>query len=613
MPVYRPSCIVNFVLSFDESLTLAALPEPESVEGFIVKPPGQDSVGQGKPIFFQSAGRSKSFAFGKVPRSGEIELPGYRQAGSFHMSFDYLELPIDPRCVRSAAVEIHLGTVSHQDFANGFKGRNADGSLSSILVPRGDDGGPNSSTLVAVCTVDEWNTRHHRNGSELTVSGRDLRGILLDTPVGIVPGAVDQLLDELDMNLPINEIVVQILRFNPMFQDFQVVVNPAEWKDGVVPSPGKSDVLPRHRLPARAHKVPPKQKVKVKGKITTKAGSNDLSFWDLIVRMCFMVGAIPYFRGVRLYIRPARSAFDQARIAVDPVRMPTPFAGGLERRLDAVAGMPMLPPLKIRRLVYGRDVDEYGFDRKYAGFHRPRIVRVVGYDPSAPNGERVVQAQWPPDTSAAAKVTKVSPGGQQAQEEILNIPVNEIQDPAQLEEIARGVYEEIGRGEMGGSVETNNLASFGGDNADPDLLRLAPGDGVELLVDTRALGSGSPLVSTLTELNRMSFNDAVNKLAPKFNGDRNLASAILATQRGAFAELQQFFRVANVRYTIATDSVKIGFDYQNYVVPRNQVQNATTLPGTITRLQVPDTGTVGTTPAAGPQKGPGLKVFSGRR
>lgn len=611
--IFRPSCIVNFVLSFDESLTLAALPPPASVDGFVEKPPNQSSVDQGKPIFFQSSGRNKSFLFGKVPRSGEVELPGYRQAGSFHMSFDYLELPIDPRCVRSAAVEIHLGTVSHQDFANGFKGRNSDGSLSSILVPRDNNGSPNSSTLVAVCTVDEWNTRHHANGSELTVSGRDLRGMLLDTPIGIVPGAVDQLLDQLDMNWPINEIVKEILRFHPMFQDFHVEINSAEWKDGVVPSPGNSDVLPRHRLPARAHKVPPKQKVKIKGKITSKAGSNDLSFWDLIVRMCFMVGAIPYFRGVTLWIRPARSIFDQARVTFDPTKNPTPFAGGLSRRFDLVSGVPLDTPLQVRRLVYGRDVTEFGFDRKFAGFHRPRIVRIVGYDPSSPNGERVVQAQWPRETDTAAKVTKVSPGGQQAQEEILNIPVNEIKDQSQLEEIAQGVYEEIARGEIGGTIETCNLTSFGGDNTDPDLLRLAPGDGVELLIDTRALNANSPLVSTLTDLNRKSFSEAAAALTPKVGNDYNLASAIIATQRGAFAELQQFFRVANVRYTISTDSVKIGFDYQNYIVPRNQVQNATTLPGTITRLQVPDTGTVGTTPAAGPQKGPGLKVFSGRR
>lgn len=619
MPVFRPSMLVNIVLSFDEQLTLKAPPVPEAVEDYLADPPDQSDSLQAMPAFFQATEQDKSFILGKVPKSCEVELPGYRQAGSFHATFDYAELPIDPRCIRSASVEIHLGTVSHQDFSDGFKSRRADGSLSSVLTPRRDDGAPNSSTLLIVATVDEWHVDHGEEGSVAILSGRDLRGILLDTPIGILPGATQQLFDELDMNQPIDAIVTQILKFNPMYENFQVVVNPAEWKDGVVPSPANSDVVPRHRKPAKAHtkKTAQGPKQKVQPRVSSKAGSNDLSFWDLIVRTCFMVGAIPYFRGTRLYIRPARSAFDQLRVNIDPARNPTPFAGGLERRLDLVAGAPMLPPLKIRRLVYGRDVLSYGFDRKFAGFHRPRVVRVVGYDASAPNGQRVIEARWPPEEVAPPKVTKTSPSGKQAQEEILNIPVGDITDPAQLEEMARGVYEEIGRGEIGGTVTTENLASFGGDNTDPDLLRLAPGDGVEMLVDTRAISDGSELTSLLTELNRLSFAEAVKRVSEKLgrNSDlasANLATAIVGTQRGQFAELQAYFRVANVRYNWDEEGVKISFDYQNYIVPRNQVGRASTAPGSLQVSQVPGRGKAGTTPSAGPKNKGGLSALTGR-
>jgi len=617
--------ICNITLSFDEALTQVTLPDPDSVEGALASSYNQNSSTQAQPVFLQTdppnssqqsgSDGGKSFILGKVPISAEVELPGYRQAGSFHATFDYSELPIDPRCIRSAAVEIHLGTVSHRDFAEGMQGRRADGSLSSILTPRRDDSYfPNSSTVVMVATVDEWHVDHNENGSVAILSGRDLRGALIDTPIGIVPGATQTLFDMLDMNQPIDAIVVQILRFHPFFQDFQVVVNPAEWDKGIVPSPANSDVVPRHRKPAKAHVRKNNQPTaKIVSRVNSKSNSKDMSFWDLIVRVCFLVGAIPYFRGVKLFIRPARTAFDQVRMSMDPVRNPTPFRNGQPRSVDLISGAPMQAPLKVRRLVYGRDVTSYGFDRKFAGFHRPRVIRVVGYDASAPNGQRDIQARWPPEEDKPAKVTSTSPSGKVAQEEIMDIPIGDVKDPTQIEAIAQGIYEEIGRGEIGGSVTTENLSSFGGDNTDPDLLRLAPGDGVELMVDTRDIHTSSTLTSTLTDLNRLAFSDAVKRLAPKLGNDRNLAAAIIGTQRGQFAELQRFFRVANVSYNWTDEGVKISFDYQNYVVPRNQVKRADATPGQLTSRQVPGSGKTGLMPKAGPNNHGGLSSITGRR
>ena len=133
------------------------------------------------------------------------------------------------------------------------------------------------------------------------------------------------------------------------------------------------------------------------------------------------------------------------------------------------------------------------------------------------------------------------------------------------------------------------MASFGGDNTDPDLLRLAPGDGIEMMVDTRAVHSGAPLVSTFTDHNRTPFAAQVAEI-DKLIGDENLSRVIVATSRGALAELQRFFRVQNVKYDWDDTGIKLAFDFQNYVVPRNQVEDAPAAKGAAQRKAIPPNG-----------------------
>jgi hypothetical protein len=55
-------------------------------------------------------------------------------------------------------------------------------------------------------------------------------------------------------------------------------------------------------------------------------------------------------------------------------------------------------------------------------------------------------------------------------------------DEKTLKIAAQSYYETMGRGEFSVHARTKSLASFGGGNADPDLLFLRPGDSVDLMV-----------------------------------------------------------------------------------------------------------------------------------
>jgi hypothetical protein len=569
MATYRPSLVVNLKLRFDDRLTVSSAPEPETTDQRLTSPSKSPGVRVPQPLVAQPTKAPPndqiSWIMARIPKSGGFEKPGYRQAGKFNFTFDFRDLPIDPRTVRAAGIEIHTGTISDTDWVAGMRGeRHASGTLKSVLQTR-VEGVANSETLRMVGTVDEWQVDHDATSSTVTLSGRDLRGILLDTP--IAPNGVQpqQFWDSIDTSQDIQAVVVQILQYNPLFDDILVVTNPEDWPDAALPSPGAKDLVPRHRKGARGTRVGGL------GSAPAESSGANLNFWDVITQFCFLVGAIPFFQGTQLMIRPSSTVFDKLRGPIDPVRNPTPFQQGQPRGRDAGSGQVISPPLRTRRVVYGRDVVSLSFSRKFAGWKKAKCVRCVSVDQETGRAGigKLVVGIWPPDTAKKAKTTGVSPGKPKAITDFVNIPVPGIQDVKRLTQIAQSIYNEMGRSEVGGEVETVNLASFGGDASDPDLLRLEPGDGVELLVDVATTATKNPNVSSFGDSVRRGFEDQVREIQSRI-GDANLARVIVATARGQVAELQRFFRVETVKFSWSTTGVKIGFSFQNYVVARAQ-------------------------------------------
>src|SRR5262249_48212793 len=144
--------------------------------------------------------------------------------------------------------------------------------------------------------------------------------------------------------------------------------------------------------------------------------SSKATAWDLITQYCFLVGAIPYFDGWVLRVRPARSIFElrqagldaeaEARRAIATIMpfgrrlpdLPTPFKGGMPRDV----GEPQ--KLRIRRLVYGRDVKTLAFERKFSGAKVP-VIEVVGIDDTTRGRGKLLVVQYPPKHEEAARTT----------------------------------------------------------------------------------------------------------------------------------------------------------------------------------------------------------------
>lgn len=633
MPVFYPSLVCNFRLRFDEAFNVSTQPDPVSVESLMSKgltnpPSSVRPLILAQPVVIPNApGDNLSVVFNRVPTEASIEIPGYRDAGKFSMTFAYRDLPIDPRLVRSCGIEIHMGVVDPGNFATGMTHSEVDGRgqkfRKSILRTIDANGMPNEATLTMIGLVDTWHVKHNSSGSIAMLEGRDLRGMLLDTP------ANPKLFAKLDLKKPIDDVVRQIVAKLPAGERIMVEVNPDDWKgtdfevDAISGGGGSAALLPS---PASVDGVTRVNQGAAGGNPNLKpaGGTDNLNFWDLITRYCFLVGAIPYFVGggagfnqktgnsgivgARIRIRPSKSIYDQQKPLYDP-RITTPFADGLKR----ISPGDSPREFAIRRLIYGRDVEEMTFERKYGGV-KARVIEVISLDTSSPDrgSQKLLTARWPDKVSSTnhagkrkhgkpiapvdkntteqpgsgANATSVSPSGGVTSEDVLRISVPGIRNKRQLQEIARSLFEEIGRGEMGGSISTKNLASFlvpsdSTDhlawNKDPDLTRIRPGDAIEVLVDRRQLNSNSPLVSSYTDTIRRSFDEEVAHVLERLgqgNGtsQQNLATVIVATSRGGIIELTNFYRVGNVKFGWnVTNGINVAFDYQNYVEVRSNV------------------------------------------
>jgi hypothetical protein len=575
MAISYPSIVVNLRLRFDETLEVTDMPEPLPQSGELVDAVSQPTGPTTRPAFLKSPGDNLSHIFNRVPAQAQVTLPGFRKAGQFQFKFDYRELPIDPRLARAIGVEIFQGTVVEGDFATGMSRVEPDGTRRSILnVFTADGDAIAEDKLIMAGVVDTWKMTHDEKGSWVEMEGRDLRGIFLDSPLDL------RVFDKIDLKQPIDKVIVAILESHPAAEEMQVNYFEEEWPaslrrdtqgDLLLPSPADKDGLTR-----------PRRKCSGKGaQVSTQ--SNGPNYWDMITRLTELVGGIPYFEGRNLFIRPARGIFSQIKnvLGNSVFRAPgTQTAVGREDELGQ--------EFYTRKMIWGRNIASLAFERKYTGVKVP-VIEVVSLDTSGKTrgpGKLLIQ-QWPPKDKALARYGGVSPSGESVQTEVLRINKPGIRDKARLVEIAKDLYEEIGRQEMGGVCMTKSVASFGvpfgNENAEPDMLRLKPGDAVEFTVDIGKLNSRNPIASMFTDNSRQQFEERVESIKRAMlnkagAADENLIRAIVATNRSEIVEFMNFFRVANVRYNWNNGAVQIQFDFQNYILVRAGVTPPTLPP-----------------------------------
>lgn len=571
-PVYYPSLVCNLTVRFDEAL-----------HGIQMNPLSLDDAANGNTIATGklpviSRPDKLTHILRVVPMKAHVEIPGFRQAGKFTLELPWSDLPFEPDILRAVLVQIHLGTVSPYQWAKGNTSQPVQGRARTTQLEVLD-----ASNELMVGFTDIVRTEHAADrGDIIQLEGRDLRGTLID---GFVRPAV---LQKLNLALPIHEAIHQIIRLVPLFKalhaDIKVVADPNDWPGGRIPAPNAPEILTRVNLGAAGQAGAPNPPTVEHGEGTAAppamiqgADPTKIKLWDVITQLCTLVGAVPYFVGTQLRIRPGTALYDSTKASAFSPDFVTPFANGQKRAITGAAGTTFYSPIRV--MAYGRDITKLVTERKTGGIKVP-CVEVVSIDTSSPKRgtSRLLVEQWPPQAgdqvagiSAAgakhARTTVVGPDGI-AQTEIIRIGVAGIRSRDRLRQIARDIYEEIGRGEIHGTCSTKDLASLGGDNSDPDLLHLRPGDPVQFEVDTRALSSYPPAIAALPDLLRRPMDEIIRQLTAKL-GDAQAAQLLAYSLTGRIKERQPIYRTTNVRYSWESEKgVGIDFEFQNYIESR---------------------------------------------
>ena len=472
-----------------------------------------------------------------LPLTSRIMRNGLMEADEAEVEFDFRNVPIDPRMLRAAYLDMVIGTVSDLDYEAGVIGgvTRADGSPLSVVarVP-GQDVRLGSSTRF-VGYVDDWTVNSSENGDTISIRARDMTAPLIDQklPTGVT----------IDMTLPVADGVQELVNMFAATRGMKVVFgNPGDPEDPLGRGdrgPTASDFIPRARKARKGRQAR-----------RTKSGDTAMTVWDHIVDTVVATGFLPIIRGLVLFIIEPRTFYQGTSNA--------------------------------KQLVYGRNLIDLSFSRKLGGVSKVPTIEVRCPDPQigrtrwarAPTKKGQVASGVYPETPPpkATRANNISPGGS-AQEEIKVIPISGISDGAALERIAISLFEQIGRQEIEGSWSTADITSFGSDD-EGDLLDLQPGDAVEVLI--------APLNAATTQDSTNTFpGGAVTSMQElqSFTVSRRkeflvrLGYAELAAQRLAEAQEQTHlvttFRVQDVTIDWSQeDGVSIEGDFINFIVIR---------------------------------------------
>lgn len=469
---------------------------------------------------------------GIIPKSATLGRNGIRSADTLSISIKFLDLPIDPRTVRSCAVQFYLGTLTDKEFQRGADGEtrgsyfgnntpNADTPLNVIPDTYIDDNGQERTNLRFEGFVDKWKVEFPDEGQPMvTLECRDNTTLLIDQ---LAPPKL-----MLNVKKPIDVAIAEYMANFPRFSGLRV-----EYRPGGVTPPALGETLAKTAY--RPPLGPPP--------------GGDMAVWDYFTDVLGSIGHTIRVDGTTVVLqRPAtytRSEFSASVRPDDPYK-PRKLASGRE--------------LGLRHFIYGRNVKSMTIERSYT-VNALQNVEVRCYSPKR---KKVLVARFPKVGDQVFNMT-VRPGDIADQKWLVIRVSRPIEDEKMLRIVAQGIYESINRNEMTINVKTRNLSSFGGGNSDPDLLDLQATDTIEVQVNREEQDFSS--ITAIESI--MLVQERARKYLEVIGYDGKFAEAYAIAYSNI--GLQTTFRVRAVSMTWDIDNgVEIDAMCVNYVEIRGE-------------------------------------------
>lgn len=432
---------------------------------YVLLSPGDDpdSVGGPQQQYASDDGRTQVLD-AVIPISATLQRMGVRKASKMQLEIEYRDLPIDPRAVRSCAIEYYLGTVQPDDFARGIAGEtsydrvpSANVALPLNVIPDEwvDAAGKRRTNLRFQGWVDEWEADWPEGDVPVVrLECTDNSALLADQDAPPQLGV--------GVNERLDRAVAEYLSNFPQMRGMRVVYLPQ----------GSGVEVPVLKEALSATKFVPKNGPTVAG-----GGTSKINVWDYLTDVVGSVGHMLRFDGVSVIIQRARTLYAGGDV-------------GIRRDDDPFQGRTLVDGRRLERrlMLYGRNILDMRFTRSFVKT-APFNVEVRSYYPTR---KKTLVSRYPTDV---AKRNKDLKPGNSSEEKWHVVRVRGISSQDVLDLVAQNYYEQVQRNELVAQITTKNLASFGGGNADPDLLDLRAGDDIEVEVLRDPTGN-----STVTEI-----------------------------------------------------------------------------------------------------------------
>ncbi len=407
---------------------------------------------------------------GIAPTHLGVMKNGTRQADTCTITMRYLDFPLDPRAVRSMAVEAYIGTVQADQYAREMAGQNdstSPGVLNSIPDTYVDRFGRPRSNLRFQGFADEIDVEFDEDGEPLiTIECTDNTSILLnaDAPPKL----------SISPTQPIDKAIADYLANFPQFAGLQVQYQPVG-----SPVPKLSVALAKTAFKPKLGPPP------AGGAGGGGGGQTKFAVFDYLTDVVGSLGLIMRVVGTTIVVQRPRTLYA------------TKFSG---RPDDPFTGR-ILPSGRVvtnRLFIHGRNILKQNFKRSlrqpsthnnieircYSGRKGQTLVGRFPLVSNTPPRGKKGKRKGPHGKVGGALVgrqKKIHPGDK-ADELWKVITVSGIEDEATLRAIAQSVYEQVSRNELCLRFQTISPASYGGDNGDPDVLDMEAGDPIDVEV-----------------------------------------------------------------------------------------------------------------------------------
>ena len=537
---YYPRCTLRLILRFDEfgndshlklaapkattknldGLSVARSPlvasidptAPPGTTRYVLSFPGQ-APAAGGPQAQTSSDDGYTFDVTVIPKSASWMQNGIQHASTLNASIKYIDCPIDPRLVRSVGVEMLLGCVTEDAFVL------SNTKPGGVVIPPTYTG-PNGETRTNLRFqgfATKFKTAWGKGEPLITLDAQD-NSVLLHNqemsprvPLSMVKPIDHAVADFLANYVQLAGLTIQYLPVSDTPPVLATILSGTAFRPNLGPMMSKN------------------------------GGASKMSIWDYLTDVCGSAALTIRMDGTSLIIQGARALLTSAPAP----RSDDPFKG---RSVDGQS-------FPYRRYIYGQNIETMEIERNFGKKAVANIeVRSVSTERKTVCVGRFPQ---PKDRQVYALPGNTTPDQKWS---VYNVPG--IKDQDTLTKIAQGIYEQIGRQELGVELKTKNLASFGGSNSDPDILDMKVGDTFELLVDRTKDG-----VNSLTAI-ELALSAQASNAALMLQLGFSQAFAYASAKAYTNAAFTTTYRLKTMKIDWSEHGVTLAINGANYIEVR---------------------------------------------